>query len=419
MLVGDILLSAREAVPDLPGTLVAPQVGDIAVSVVGSANPLPAGTYYMQLTYGTLWGETNPAAETNITLISGQALRIDATNSPYLNVIAFVNVYTGVASGAEIRQYNLLLSTVNPVGVIDATTPFSIAPPPQGNGAFLLDSGGPVASAAQIFRWFRDALNSIAAANGGVPDTCGFPTVLGKALYTLPGDWKDIDAAWYDGYPVFLGSGKQVYRHNPLTSVSGMMSYSQVANQLVCEMFPQPVRTAGTGTLVAALALTDTQVLTNGFNGFVLSFGLVQLGAGSNVEFVSYTASGNSLTSMVRGLGGTTAQAWPINTPMTEMNVMFAGWRAPILYYPGMAATVINLPSDWVPLLHKYLLSRYRLIEQQDEDAVRLEKEFFAGLASATKRKSPIGERQIQPLDTTMVDVFPGLSRTFGGLIVP
>lgn len=419
MLVGDILLSAREAVPDLPGVLVAPSAGDLAITAVASANPLPVGTYYIQTTYGTLWGETSPSAEISVAIGANQALQVDATNCPYLNVLAFVNVYTGVAAGAEIRQYNLLLTPAGPVGVIDSTSLFSICTPPQGNSAFLLDSGGGVASASQIFRWLNDGLNMIATANGGVPDTCGFATVIGKALYTLPGDWKDVDAAWYDGYPVFLGSGKQVYRHNPLTSVVGMFSYSKVADQLVIEAFPQPVRTAGAGTLSANLGLTATQVATNGFGGFVLAYGLVQLGSGSNIEFCSFTANGNSLTSMVRGLGGTSAQAWPANTPMTEMNAMFAGWRAPILYYPGMASRTINLPSDWVPLIHKYILSRYRLIEQQDQEAVRLEKEFMDGMKNATKRKAPVGERQIQPLDTTMVDVFPGLSRTFGGLIVP
>lgn len=419
MLVGDILLSAREAVPDLPGTLVTPVNTDIAVTAVGSANPLPTGTLYFQLTYGTLWGETDPSPEQNIAIGSGQALRIDATNSPYLSVIAFLNVYTGSASGAEIRQYNLLIDAANPIAVIDSTTPFSIAPPPQGNSAFLLDSGGPVASASQVFRWLNDALNLIAIANGGVPDVCGFPTTLGKANYALPGDWKDIDAAWYDGYPVLCGDNKQVYRHNPLTSVSGMISWTQIADRLVCELFPQPVRTAGTGTTAANLSAGGNSVLTNGFNGFVLSFGLIQFGSGSATEFVSYTAQNNSIISMVRGLGGTTARAWPSGTPFTEINCMFIGWRAPILYYPGMASSSITIPSDWVPLIHKYILSRYRLVEQQDEDAVRLEKEFMDGMGKATKRKAPVGDRQIQPLDQTMVDVFPGLSRTFGGLIIP
>lgn len=419
MLVGDILLSAREAVPDLSGTLLPPAAGELVVTAVASADPLPAGTYYFQSTYSTLWGETSPNAELSLVLDGTKALQVDAAASPYLNILAGVTLYTGLASGAEIKQYFLPVTPLSPTAVVDTTTAFSICPPPQGNGAFLLDSGGPVASAPQIFRWFNDAMNLIAIANGGVPDVCGFDSVLGKALYRMQGDWKDVDAAWYDGYPVNLGSGKQVYRHNALTSIVGMMSYSQIADQLTCECFPQPVRTAGATTTSGILPATATAVLTPGLNGFVLTYGLVRFGTGDNVEYASFTANGNNLISMVRGLGGTKAQTWPDNTPVTEMNIMFAGWRAPTLYYPGSATQTIHIPTDWVPLVHKYILSRYRLIEQQDQDAVRLEKEFMDGMKSATKRKAPIGERQIQPLDQTQVDVYPGLSRTFGGLIIP
>lgn len=420
MLVGDILLSAREAVPDLPGTLPNPSAGEVAVTAVAElTNPLPPATYYIQLTYGTLWGETAPIAEFTVVVGANQKLQFDATNSPYLSVLSFMNIYLGVASGAEIKQYNFAPTAAAPTGTIDSATPFTVTPPPQGNSAFLLDSGGPVLGAQQIFRHLSDALNMIAIANGGVPDTCGFPTTIGEALFTVPGDWKDIDAGWYDGYPLKMGSGKQVYRHNALTSVTGMMNYSKVADQLVCELFPQPVRTAGATTLNGALTATATTANVNGFGGFVLSFGLVRLGSGSTTEYVSFTAGTNQLLTMVRGLGGTTARAWPNGTPVAECNVYFAGWRAPSLYVPGQAGNTITIPSDWVPLVHKYLLSRYRLIEQQQEEAARLEREFMEGMKTATKRKAPIGERQIEPLDSTLVDVYPGLSRKFGGLIIP
>lgn len=422
MLVGDVLLSAREAAPDLPGTLPDPGDNDVTFTPVSSANPLfgvGGGTLYVEFTYNSLWGETNPTDEASIVLTGGQAILVNAANSPYLNSIAAVTVYTGIASGAEIRQYKLLLTPANPTATIDSTTPFNLAPPPQGSSAFLLDSGGPVASASQLFRWLNDALNLIAIANGGVPDVCGNPTTLGKANYVTPGDWKNIDAAWYDGYPVMLGENKQVYRHNPLTSVSGMMSWTQIADRLVVELFPQPVRTAGSGVTSAALSAVGDSVVTTGFNGFVLSFGLIQFYSSNGTEFVSYTAQNNSIISMVRGLGGTKAQAWPSGTNFREINSMFIGWRAPILYFPGDASTPLTIPSDWVPLIHKYLLSRYRLMEQQTEEATQLEQEFMSGMGKATKRKSPVGDRQIQPLDSTMVDVFPGLSRTFGGLIIP
>jgi len=427
MLVGDILLSAREAVPDLPGVLPPPTAANTAATgiqvVVGSQlaspHPLPVGTYFLQVTYSTPWGESSPSAEFQVALGASQSFFVDASASPYLAAATAVNVYVGTSTGNEIQMYSLPLTAAAPTGIIDSTTPVSLSPPPLGNSAFLLDSGGTVASASQIYRWMNDALSMIAIANGGVPDTCGFGTVIGQANYRMQGDWKNIDAAWYDGYPVSLGSAKQVYRHNSLTSIVGMMSYTQVADQLVCELFPQPVRTAGTTTTAATLSATAASILLNGWGSFVLPYGILQFGTGNACEYVSFTASGNSAISMVRGLGGTDAQAWPNGTPVNEMNLMFAGWRAPSLYVVGNSQKTVHLPTDWIPLIHKYILSRYRVIEQQQEEAMRLEKEFMAGMASATKRKAPIGERQIQPLDTTMVDVYPGLSRTFGGLIIP
>jgi len=419
MLVGDILLSAREAVPDLPGVIPNPGTADMAVTAVSSANPLPAGTLYYQLTYTNQWGETSPCAEQTVVIGAGQALQVSVAASPVLGVFTGVNLYTGVASGQELRQYSLALNATNTTADVDSTTAYQFSPPPQGNGAFLPDSCGSVASAAQIYRWFQDALNMIATANGGVPDTCGFASVTGEAIYTLQGDWKSLDSAWYDGYPIKLGSARLVYRHNQITSLVGMMNYTQVVDKLVCECFPQPNRDGGQTTLSAGITAAATTANTPGLTGFVLPLGLVMFGAGNNVEYASFTSSGNDLFGMVRGLGGTNAQAWPTNTPVTEMNIMFAGWRAPNLYNVGSATTSIRLPSDWIPLLHKYILSRYRKIEQQYQESVALEKEFMEGMKNATKRKAPIGERQINPQDEVAVDIYPGLSRLFGGVIIP
>lgn len=419
MLVGDILLSAREAVPDLPGVMPSPLPAQVVFTAVSSANPLPAATYFLQASFTNPWGETAATAETSVSLNGSQALQVGSAGYPYLPIVLALNVYVGGVSGAEAQQYALEVTPSSPNGTIDSTTEFTVCTPPLGNSAFLPDSGGAICSASQIYRFLNDAMNLIAIANGGVPDVAGFATTIGKADYAMQGDWKDIDAAWYDGYPIMLGSGKQVYRHNSLTSISGMMSYVQVGKQLVCELFPQPVRTAGVTSLSAAITALATSATTPGFTNFVLPYGILQFGAGNKCEYVSFTSSGNNIVSMVRGLGGTAPQAWPINTPVNEMNVQFAGWRAPTLYKPGDALCNLNIPSDWVPLCHKYLLGRYRQIEQQQDDTTKLEQEFMAGMAKATKRKAPIGERQIQPQDTTMVDVYPGLSRTFGGLIIP
>ena len=341
---------------------------------------------------------------------------IHVNSTPYGTLVQSINIYVGNTSGLEAWQFNL----PGPFTVGQQFTITAAAPPlipvavPLGNSAFLPDSGGTVASASQVYRWLNDALNHLSGLNGGIPDMSGFATQVGKANYVMPGDWQTLSDAWYDGYPLMLGSSSLVFRRNTINALSGMMSYTQVADTLVIELFAQPNRTPGTGVLSLAMGINDTALITSGLNGWLLPFGLAQIGAGGAFpsEIVAYTASGNNLVSLVRGLGGTNAQAWPANTtPVYELNCMFKGLRAPQLYQPGMAMNTIRLPSPWVPLMHKYVLGRYRQIEQQQEESDKLLQQFQAGAKEATKKKPAVGDRQIQPQDNVGVEVYPLLSK--------
>jgi hypothetical protein len=136
-------------------------------------------------------------------------------------------------------------------------------------------------------------------------------------------------------------------------------------------------------------------------------------------EIVAYTMQSGNLGNVIRGLGGTFAQSWGSGTVVLELNCMFKGLRAPNLYSAGMSSQALRIPSSWVPLMHLYLLARYRRIEQQEEEAQKLMQQFEGGLKEATKKKPAVGDRQIQPQDTIAVDVYPLLSRMFGGALIP
>jgi len=423
MYVGDVILSAREAVPDLPGVLPPPDATQITFSAsnaTGTQAPLPPGNYYLCATYSNPWGETSPGPETQITVGPNQVILV-------VIVIAYqpgyqFTVYMGKTPGGEYVQYVYQAPFTNTAYVIDINSAYNYVSPPLGNSAFLPDSGGSVASAGQVYRWLNDALNHLSALNGGIPDMCGFQTVIGKNNYVMPGDWQTLSDAWYDGYPLLMSSSSLVFRRNPITALAGQMSFTQVADTLVVELFAQPNRSAGYGVLSAPMTSTAAALQTTGLQGWLLPFGLAQIGAGGAYpyEIVSYSTSGANLVNLVRGLGGTNAQAWPANTtPVYELNCMFKGLRAPQLYSPGMAANTLRLPSSWVPLMHKYLLSRYRQIEQQQEESDKLLQQFQAGAKEATKKKPAVGDRQIQPADNTGVEVYPVLSREFGGGILP
>ena len=416
MYVGDVILSAREAVPDLPG-VVPPPGPEISISAISGG--LPTGSYALA-TYVTLWGETSAGVEVNVGSATGLSVTV---NQPYGALVTAVNVYMGTTSGGEAWQF-VLPGPFSAGQNFQITSASQLNPvtPPLGNSAFLPDSGGTVASTSQVYRWLNDALNHLSALNGGIPDMCGFQTQIGKANYTMPGDWQTLSDAWYDGYPLLMGSSGLVFRRNAINALSGMMSYTQVADTLVVELFAQPNRTPGFGVLLNPMGINDSALTTSGLQGWLLPFGLAQIGGGGAFpyEIVAYTTSGNNLVSLVRGLGGTNAQAWPAGTtPVFELNCMFKGLRAPQLYKPGMAMNTLRLPSTWVPLMHKYLLSRYRQIEQQQDDSDKLLQQFQAGAKEATKKKPAVGDRQIQPQDNVGVEVYPLLSREFGGGIIP
>lgn len=426
MLVGDILLSAREAVPDLPGVLPAPaSAGEIHAAAATNAGGLLTAnaTYYFVCTYSTPWGETMPGPEQSITLAGGQnSLSFNPAPSPYLYILpwasASFNVYLGLGTGAEVQRYSFPLEGIENI-VANIAGTYVFATPPQGNSAFLLDSGGPVASAQQLFRWLTDALRALSGANGGLPDVSGFATVVSKQNYQVPGEWRSLDNLWYDGYPMDAGSSTGVFRRNVLNGICEQLSYVQVADNLVVEVYPQPQRTAGATTTTAALSTTATTVTTNGAGGFVLPLGLAMLGTPPAYEIVSYSGMLPGLANLIRGLGGTNAQSWPSGTAVTELNVYFTGLRSPQLYTVGQAANSIRIPLEWTPKIHLYLLARYREIEQQRSEAKDLTQEFETYLKSLSRRKPIVGDRQIVPLSDQGLDVRPGLSSTFGGILIP
>jgi hypothetical protein len=424
MLVGDILLSAREAVPDLPGTLNAPGNTDVVLTAATAAGgALPAGSYFLVVTYSTLWGETSVSAEQQVNIAgANNAISCNPANSPYnapglaASTLSF-NVYLGMVSGGEFAKYTFPFGATGIITGVPGS--WSQATPPEGNSAFLLDSGGPVAGAQQLFRWLTDALRALSAANGGIPDVSGFGTTVQKQNYQVIGEWRSLDNCWYDGYPMDPGSSTGVFRRNVLNGLSSQLNYVQVADNLVVELYPQPQRTAGATTTSAAMGASDTSVATNGNGGFVLPLGLAMLGTPPSYEIVSYSGMLPGLANLIRGLGGTNAQSWPSGTAVSELNVYFTGLRSPQLYSVGQAGNSIRIPLEWTPKVHIYLLSRYRTIEQQQQEADSLMKDFEAYLKSLSRRKPIVGDRQITPQSDVGVDVRPGLSSTFGGLIIP
>jgi hypothetical protein len=276
-------------------------------------------------------------------------------------------------------------------------------------------------NASRVFGWLNDALGIAGQITGGLPNFSGVTATVGQPWYTMLGNWKKIDGAWYNGYPVFFGRRTDVFRKNSVTGLSAALIVDQYTDRVIVEMWPQPSAAGGSATLNAPIGPTDVNVaITTPVNGFQTSFGFVQIGTGVNAEIVSVQSNANNqLTGMTRGWGGTRASLWLAGTPIAELNACLSGLVIPSSYHPGDSATTLFLPPGWASGLHKYLLSRFRDAERRRQEAKSLLDEFTATMQNLKTTRQYAGPIQIQANTGRGAEVYPGLGGPFGGVIVP
>jgi hypothetical protein len=248
---------------------------------------------------------------------------------------------------------------------------------PAISSAYLPDSDGKFVSAATMYRWLNEAFDKSGLATKGVRDQTGVRMVNGVGSYLLTGRWTKINEMWYDGWLMSRQSTINFYYHNTATGISWMADVTKVTNTgLVLAVWPQANRTGSTTTLSSALSATGTQALITASTGF-LALGLVQIGT----EVCEYGPSGvGQLNGLVRGIGGTAAQAWPIGTIVTELNLRIQGLRLPTKNVLGDAYKTLDVPYGVESILTTYLLHKFREAEQEGAESKRLLDVFFAEL---------------------------------------
>jgi stage V sporulation protein SpoVS len=251
---------------------------------------------------------------------------------------------------------------------------------------------------------------------GGIPDWSGVQSAAGQSVYVLNGVWQKITDVWYDGYLVGKGGKASIFRAGTPTGRPGTISVMHDAQRTIVQVDPAPPRTGGATTLngaLTAVATTASLVASN----FSLGKGLAMIGT----EIVSYSSNiGGNLAGLVRGLGGTQIQAWPIGTAVVELNLAIAGLRLASTYAPGDASKTFSVPVGWELPIKKYLLSMFREGEQNGREAQRLMKECDMDLAMLLRaNRQQAGPVQITPGGAQGPEVVGGLGGPFGGVIVP
>lgn len=354
-LIGDVIVQARETVPDMPPSLPAP-VASFAVTTPGTGT-LTAGAYFLEVTQWNQWGETLPSTEStvqNVLATNG----IQVTSALQVGAVK-IRAYLTQVNGTAGTESQFVESTVSPFTIL--ANPVNAGSPPARETAWLPDSNGGFISAGAIYRWLNAGLELIARGTGGYQDYSAIGSTINQPLYQIPGNWNAITSIWYDGYWMQGGDPGYFWRRNSITSqVLSSAHISVNSGKTILEVYPQPARTSVVTTLSAPMLATDTTAaLTNA--GFTLPFGFVSVGS----EIMAYaTISGSTLTGLIRGLGGTSAIAHTTSEAVIECNIAWMGKRqSNQTYSPGQSTTILPITSGWDQLLVQYIAGRAKIVE--------------------------------------------------------
>lgn len=391
--VGQAIINARQVVPDMP------QVLPPTVSVVGLTaaigSTLPAGTYSVVVTQRNAYGETTGVETTGIIVGVNQGIQITSPLQPSATTIRAYLTLPGGAAGSE-QQY--IESTVSPFTI--STPPPNAGVPPLLNKAFLPDTDGELISATAVFGWLNDGLKMISRMAGGLLDYAGMPSQINQPLYQLPSGshWIEITSIWYDGYWMLGGDRGYFYRRNQVTSsILSSATISVINNNMVLEVYPQPARTAAATTLAGGgMLATDTVAMLTSTAGFLLPFGFWQ----ADTEIMAYGGiSGNQLTGLIRGLGGSAAVAHNAGAPVQELNIFWNGKRQiDPNFQPGQSASILPIPNGWDVLLAQYISGRAKNIEHDGQYWKQLSDDIQKSIKDwARGEKGVVRRRQVGP----------------------
>lgn len=376
--IGQLITSVRGKIPDISGLTVlgVPPTPTATATTAFTGALVPTTTYFMVMTFVFPWGETLPSAEISATLgLTQNAISI--TNIVAPQSVVGVKIYIG-SSGNETTVEFIPITPIPGVtatALVDGQNTASQTPPTRST-AYEPDSDGNMFGAGTLYDWLNNGLNKLSHAVGGILDYCGVTTQSGQGLYTIPGQWLKITDVWYGGYWIKGGNRAEYFRRNTVTSnVLQMVTISVTGGQQVMEVSYQPDRNSGVTTTTGNVTATANAVGIANTLAFLLPFGFAQIGS----EIVAYSSlTGGMIGGLIRGLGNTTAQAWPSGTVVQELSLFWNGRRVfnnP--YYTGQSTTILPIPIGWVPILEDYMLAQAKKAEQDLASWEKLEGSAF------------------------------------------
>jgi len=426
MLIGDIIVGVRAILTDMPQVLPPPHLILLQPTSEPGNGSVGVGPYSVVATFTTPWGETAASNELIGTLVSPNntlILQVNDSNDYEgdFPIVTGINIYVGKAAGGETIKFTYTGGYPGEIITISvATGNPTYQAPPNKSSAYLPDTNGRFCDAYAMYRTLNEALTICSVVAGGIPDVSGIQMFEGQGFYTMPGIWDRLENSWFDGYPVGFDSRSGAFYRNVLSGITfiGILQQSGLVQQL--ELQPQPNRTGGNTITTAVTGIGDTAVSINDTSQFGLSLGMFQMGT----EICSYgSISGGQLIGVARGLGGTSQQNWPVNTPIIELNFRFGGLRlidyqSTSQYQVGQALSTLNVPPIWIRPIQDYMVSRQNESRANPQEAARKLKDMVSFIKDyAGGRKVVAGPRQVGGM-TPAGDGYPSAS-SGGRIIVP
>jgi hypothetical protein len=426
-LVGDVLMALREQAADPPSALPAPTLTSVTPSPTGSTN------IWFTVTQLTPWGESPTSIESAVTTGAIGSTFTLAGNCSF--AATALRVYFTLSGTGQEDRYSSYTITTGGTGSFSLAFTLSgtgtgqgvITPgfAPSRSSAWLPDTDGTALSAAALYRWINEGLDAATALTEGIRDVTGIPSTASQAQYQVISNWRSLTSGFYDGWPITFGNKSDIFRHSNVRGISGttVMNQDSVVQQI--ELYPQSSRTSGVGVLSAPISATATTIpYALGATGWVLGFGLALLGPypadPSLCELCYYSSNvSNQLSQITRGMGGTIAQAWSAETPISECNIYLSGIRYPIHYSRGQASVQLNLPPAWIDVLRDYLSARFKSAEQDIEGAGAMLKQFEQKCQGIKGNRQVMSPRRVQVGGATGVETVSGTGGYFGSVILP
>jgi hypothetical protein len=231
-------------------------------------------------------------------------------------------------------------------------------------GVALPGTDGGLFRAQTLFRWLNDGVKALAQQLGWVVDDWTAQAVTANLpTYSLPSQWHEIGEVHQNGFPLVLApesitlspalvSGKQ----------AGFYTLHNLTDHFEFGLFPvpnanDPATTLNMGGGLSSVATSMTVTSAAGF----LPYGYVL----SGTEIIRYGAiSGNVLSPLTRGIGGTPPQGHVNGDAVTHCSTWIKGKRMPAEIATG--TDPVELPQGFIYVVQQYMLAMSDYAQNDD-----------------------------------------------------